>query len=53
MVALSEEERIHLVPLSAREGWSHRQIAEEFNLRHPYWQPIRFAAVVKLVNEFT
>ena len=42
MMAVSKEERIDLVLLSGREGRSHRKIAEEFNLRHPYQQPTCF-----------
>ncbi|CAI9724964.1 Hypothetical predicted protein [Octopus vulgaris] len=41
MMALSKEERIQLVLLSGREGWSYRKIAEEFNLRHPYRRDVR------------
>ena len=52
MMALSKEERIELVLLSGREGWSYRKIAEEFNLRHPYRQPIYFTAIGKLVRKF-
>ncbi len=51
-MALSKEERIELVLLSGREGWSYRKIADEFNLRHPDRQPIYFAAVRKLVTKF-
>ena len=42
MMGLSKEERIDLALLSGREGWSRRQIAEEFSLRHPYRQRICF-----------
>ncbi|CAI9725921.1 KEOPS complex subunit TP53RK isoform X1 [Octopus vulgaris] len=52
MMDLFKEERIELVLLSGREGWSYRKIAEEFNLRHPYRQPIYFTAVGKLINKF-
>ncbi|CAI9720341.1 MPC34374.1hypothetical protein [Octopus vulgaris] len=52
MMDLSKEERIELVLLSGREGWSYRKIAEEFNLRHPYRQPIFFTAVGKLIKKF-
>ncbi|CAI9724820.1 Hypothetical predicted protein [Octopus vulgaris] len=64
MMALSKEERIpdrmidlskeesSLVLLNEREGWSYRKIAEEFNLRHPYRQPIYFTAVGKLIKKF-
>ena len=41
-----------MVLLSGREGWPYRKIAEKFNLRHPYRQPICFTAVGKLVNKF-
>ncbi|CAI9726852.1 Hypothetical predicted protein [Octopus vulgaris] len=49
---LSKEERIELVLISGREGWPYRKIAEEFNLRHPYRQPIYFAAVRTLIRTF-
>lgn len=51
-MALSKDERIDVVLLSGREGWSYRKIAEEFNRRHPARQPISFTAVGKLVNKF-
>uniref|UniRef100_A0A0L8I6X9 Uncharacterized protein n=1 Tax=Octopus bimaculoides TaxID=37653 RepID=A0A0L8I6X9_OCTBM len=43
---------IVLVLLSGREGWSYHKITEEFNLRLPYWQPIYFTAVRKLIKMF-
>ena len=49
---LKSKERIELVFLSGREGWSYSKIAEEFNFRHPYRQPIYFTAVGKLVTKF-
>ncbi|CAI9719023.1 uncharacterized protein LOC126412052 [Octopus vulgaris] len=52
MMDLSKEERIELVLLTGREGWSYRKIAEEFNLRHPYRQPIYFTAVAKFIKKF-
>ncbi|CAI9727465.1 PLHD1 protein [Octopus vulgaris] len=52
MMVLSKEERIEIVLLTGREGWSYRKIAEEFNLRHPYRQPIYFTAVGKLIKKF-
>ncbi|CAI9721953.1 MPC34374.1hypothetical protein [Octopus vulgaris] len=52
MMDLSKEAGIELVLLSGREGWSYRKIAEEFNLRHPYRQPIYFTAVGKLIKKF-
>ncbi|CAI9735851.1 RDH7 dehydrogenase [Octopus vulgaris] len=51
MMDLSKEERIELVLLSGREGWTYRKIAEEFNLRHPYRHPIFFTAVGKLIKK--
>ncbi|CAI9727188.1 Hypothetical predicted protein [Octopus vulgaris] len=39
MMDLSKEERIELVLLSGREGWSYRKIAEELNFRDPYSYP--------------
>ncbi|CAI9717966.1 KEOPS complex subunit TP53RK isoform X1 [Octopus vulgaris] len=52
MMDLSKEEKIELVLLSRQEGWSYRKIAEEFNLRHSYRQPIYFTAVGKLIKKF-
>ncbi|CAI9717278.1 uncharacterized protein LOC127529990 [Octopus vulgaris] len=52
MMAQSKEERIEIVLLGGREGWSYRKIAEEFNLRHTYRQPIYFTAVGKLIKKF-
>ncbi|CAI9734165.1 Hypothetical predicted protein [Octopus vulgaris] len=51
MMALSKEERIELVLLSGREGWSYRKIAEEFNLRHPYSE-IRNQYTIAVRNRF-
>jgi transposase len=51
-MSLSKEERIELVLLSGREGWSYRQIANDFNARHPRMTPIFFGTVGKVVRKF-
>jgi transposase len=51
-MSLSKEERIELVLLSGREGWSYRQIADDFNARHPRMTPICFGTVGKVVRKF-
>lgn len=49
-MALSKEERIDIV-LHGMIG-TYREIAEDFNLRHPERQPITHSAVVKLITKF-
>jgi transposase len=51
-MSLSKEERIELVLLSGREGWSVRKIADDFNARHPRRTPIGFSTVGKVVRKF-
>ena len=51
-MALSKEERVDLIFLYGREGWSLRKIAEEFNVRHPFRNPICFQTVSKVVQKF-
>jgi transposase len=51
-MSLSKEERIELVLLSGSEGWSYRQIVDDFNARHPRRTPISFGTVGKVVREF-
>jgi hypothetical protein len=34
-MALTLDKRLEIVLLSGREGWTQRQVADEFNARHP------------------
>jgi hypothetical protein len=34
-MALTLDERVEIVLLSGRQGWAQRQVADEFNARHP------------------
>jgi hypothetical protein len=34
-MALTLDERVEIVLLSGRLGWTQRQVADEFNARHP------------------
>jgi transposase len=51
-MSLSKEERIELVLLSGREGYSYRQIADDFNARHPRRTSISFGTVGEVVRKF-
>jgi hypothetical protein len=33
--ALTLHERVEIVLLIGRQGWTHRQVADKFNARHP------------------
>jgi hypothetical protein len=37
-MALALDERVERVLLSGRQGWTQRQVADEFNARHPELQ---------------
>jgi hypothetical protein len=50
-MALTLDERVGIV-LSGRQGWTQRQVADEFNARHPERNPIKHSAVGKLVKKF-
>ena len=50
-MALSKDERVDLVLLCGREGWSQRKIADEFHLRHPNRQ-INHSSVGRLFSKF-
>jgi hypothetical protein len=39
-MALTLDERVETVLLSGRQGWSQRQVADEFNGRHPELQTV-------------
>jgi hypothetical protein len=51
-MALTLYERVEIVLLSGRQGWTQRQLADEFNARHPERNPITHSAVGKLVKKF-
>jgi transposase len=51
-MGLSKEERIELVSLSGREGWSYRQIADDFNARHLRRTSISSGTVGKVARKF-
>jgi transposase len=50
--ALPLDERVEIVLLSCRQGWTQRQVGDEFNARHPERNPITHSAVRKLVKKF-
>jgi transposase len=51
-MSLTLEERIEIMFLCGREGWSQRRVAEEFNTRHPEKNPETQSTVSKLVSKF-
>jgi hypothetical protein len=51
-MALTLDERVEIVLLSGRQGWTQRQVAYEFNARHPERNPITQSAVGNLVKKF-
>jgi hypothetical protein len=40
-MSLKLDERVEIVLLSGRQGWTQRQMADEFNARHPERKPKR------------
>jgi hypothetical protein len=38
---------VEIVLLSSRQGWTQRQVADEFNVRHPERNPMTHSAVGK------
>jgi hypothetical protein len=50
-MALTLDERVEIVLLSGRHRWAQRQVADEFNARHPERNPITHSAVGKLVKK--
>jgi hypothetical protein len=46
-MALILDERVEIVLLSGLQGWTQRQVEEEFNARHPERNPITHSAVEK------
>jgi hypothetical protein len=51
-ITLTLDEMVEIVRLSGRQGWTQRQVADEFNARHPEANPITHSAVGKLVEKF-
>jgi transposase len=49
---LTKDERVELILLSGREGWSYRRIAEHFNACHPGRAAVSHSTVGKLVQKF-
>jgi hypothetical protein len=39
-LALTLDERVEIVLLSGHQGWTQRQVADEFNARHPELQTV-------------
>jgi hypothetical protein len=39
-MTLTLDERVEVVLLSGRHGWTQRQVADEFNARHPELQTV-------------
>jgi hypothetical protein len=39
-MALTLDEKVEIVLLSGRQGWTQRQLADEFNARHPELQTV-------------
>jgi hypothetical protein len=39
-MALTLDERVEIVLLSGRQGWTKRQVADEFNARYPELQTL-------------
>jgi hypothetical protein len=46
-MALTLDERVEIVLLIGRQGWTQRQVADEFNARHPERNPVTQSAVGK------
>jgi hypothetical protein len=50
-MALVLDKRVEIVLLCGSQGWTQRQVADEFNARHPERNPITHSAVGKLVQK--
>lgn len=49
---LTTEERVELILLCGREGYSQRDVAAEFNQRHPEREPVSHSTVGRLLAKF-
>jgi transposase len=52
-MVLSLQECINIIILCGCKGWSHRNVADEFDGLQPERNPVSHGAVVKLFNKFT
>jgi hypothetical protein len=50
-MALTLVERVEIVLLSGRQGWTQRQVADEFNGKLPARNPVTHSVVGKLVKK--
>jgi hypothetical protein len=50
-MALTLDEKVDIVLLSGHQGWTQRQMADEFNARHPKMNQITHGVVGKLVKK--
>jgi hypothetical protein len=50
-MTLTLDERVETVLLTGRQGWTQRQVADEFNARPPERNPITLSAAGKLVKK--
>jgi transposase len=50
-MALTLDKRVEIELLSGRQGWTQRQVADEFNARYSERNPITHSAVGKLVKK--
>ena len=50
---LSIQDRVEIVLLCGRQGWSQRRVAAEFNRPHPEQLKLQNATVCKILNKFT
>jgi hypothetical protein len=44
-MALTLDERVEIVRLSGRQGWTQRQVADEFNARYPELQTVLLLSI--------
>jgi transposase len=51
-MSLTKDERVELILLSGREGWSYRRIAEHFNACNPGRAAVSHSTVGELVQKF-
>ena len=52
MASLSTDERVEIILLCGREGWSAQQVADEFSRLHPDREPINKSSVSRLLSKF-
>ena len=52
MANLSTNERVEIILLCGREGWSLQNVADEFSRLHPDREPINKSSVGRLLSKF-